>query len=262
MWANTVGSLGAALIWGIAFANLVQGIPIDSSGTYTGTFWDLFSWYTLLAGLAVVLVFAFHGATFLTLRMTGELCERAARSARRLSIAAAALGAGSIVWTVKVAVDNNDKSVFPPVLPAAIAIGALLLALVFVHLHRSGWAFVMTAVGVLALVATIFTSLYPRVMVSSTDFAYSLTVSNASSQHYTLAVMSIVALITLPLILLYQGWTYHVFRQRLARRPASPASGPERGRAIPGAEQPACSRTGACALTGCHRRSQREQATR
>jgi cytochrome d ubiquinol oxidase subunit II len=232
LWANAVGSFGASLIWGVAFANLLQGVPIDSSGSYTGTFWDLFSWYTVVAGVAVVLVFAFHGATFLTLRTTEDLCARAARAARRLSIVAAAAGAAFLVWTVKVAVDNNDKSVFPPVLPAAIAIAALVLAVILVHLRHSGWAFLMTAAGDLALIATLFTSLYPRVMVSSTNFANSLTVSNASSQHYTLVVMSIAALITLPLILLYQGWTYHVFRQRLGRRPVTPAAGPETGPAL------------------------------
>jgi cytochrome d ubiquinol oxidase subunit II len=114
-----------------------------------------------------------------------------------------------------VAVDHNDKDVFPPVLPAAIAIAAFLLAAVFVYLRKSGVAFTLSAVGTLSLVATLFTALYPRVMVSRPDFANSLTVQNASSAHYTLAVMSVVAAICVPLILLYQGWTYHVFRARV-----------------------------------------------
>jgi cytochrome d ubiquinol oxidase subunit II len=162
-----------------------------------------------------VLLFAFHGATYLTLRTTGELCRRAAEAAARLSIAAAVVGVGYLIWTVAVAVDKNDKDVFPPVLPAVLAIAALLAAVVAVRLARAGWAFVLTAAGAFLLVATIFTSLYPRVMVSSTDFANSLTVDNASSAHYTLKVMSFVALIVIPLILLYQAWTYHVFRARL-----------------------------------------------
>jgi cytochrome d ubiquinol oxidase subunit II len=149
------------------------------------------------------------------LRTSGVLCERAARAARLLSIPAAALAAGFLIWTVVVAVDRNDKDVFPPVLPAAIGIGALAIAVVFVALRRSGLAFAMTALGTVAAVATLFTSLYPRVMVSNPDFGNSLTVSNASSAHYTLAVMSVVALIVTPVVLLYQGWTYHVFRHRL-----------------------------------------------
>ena len=214
-WANTIGSLGAALIWGVAFSNLLYGVPINSSGDFDGTFWDLFNLYTLLGGVAVVLLFAFHGATYLTLRTTGELCRRAAVAAGRLSIATAVVGAGFLIWTVAVAVDRNDKDVFPPLLPALLAIAALLGAVVCVRLARSGWAFVLTAAGAFLVVATIFTSLYPRVMVASNDFANSLTVDDASSAHYTLKVMSVVALIVAPIILLYQGWTYHVFRARL-----------------------------------------------
>jgi cytochrome d ubiquinol oxidase subunit II len=101
------------------------------------------------------------------------------------------------------------------VLPAAIGIAAFLLAAVCVYAGRSGVAFTFSAVGTLATVATLFTSLYPRVMVSRPDFANSLTVQNSSSAHYTLAVMTVVAAICVPLVLLYQGWTYHVFRARV-----------------------------------------------
>jgi cytochrome bd ubiquinol oxidase subunit II len=215
-WANTIGSLGAALIWGVAFSNLLYGVPINSSGDFDGSFWDLFNLYTLLGGVAVVLLFAFHGATYLTLRTTGELCRRAAAAAGRLSIATAVVGAGFLIWTVAVAVDRNDKDVFPPILPAALGVIALVLAVVSVLARRSGRAFTMTALGTLLLVATIFTSLYPRVLVSSTDFGNSLTVSNASSSHYALTVMTVVALIVTPIVLLYQGWTYYVFRARLS----------------------------------------------
>jgi cytochrome d ubiquinol oxidase subunit II len=214
MWANTLGSFGASLIWGVGLSALLYGVPLDSNGDFTGTFWDLFHPYTVVAGLAVVALFAFHGATFLTIKTAGDLCERASHTARRLSLPAAALGTAFLVWTVVVAVDRNDKSVFPPILPAVIGIAALVAAVVLTG-RRSGWAFAMTALATIAGVGTLFTSLYPRVMVSSPDFGNSLTVSNASSAHYTLAVMSVVALIVTPLVLLYQGWTYHVFRQRL-----------------------------------------------
>jgi cytochrome d ubiquinol oxidase subunit II len=222
-WANTIGSLGAALIWGVAFANLLYGVPINSSGDFAGTFSDLFSLYTLLGGIAVALLFAFHGATYLTLRTTGGLCRRAAAAARRLSIATAVVGSGFLIWTVAVAVDRNDKDVFPPLLPAVLAIGALLGAAVCVRLARSGWAFVLTAAGAFLVVATIFTSLFPRVMVAGNDFANSLTVDGASSAHYTLKVMSVVALIVVPIILLYQAWTYHVLRGRVGGEELPPA---------------------------------------
>jgi len=215
MWANAVGSFGASLIWGVGLSNLLYGVPINSSGDFSGTFWDLFSGYTVLGGVTIVTLFAFHGSTFLTLRTTGDLCERAAATARRLSVVAALIVAAFLSWTVAVAVDRNDKDVFPPILPAALGIAAVALAVLFVLGRRSGWAFVMTALATVLWVATIFTSLYPRVMVSSTDFANSLTVDSASSAHYALAVMSVVAAIFLPLVLLYQGWTYHVFRARV-----------------------------------------------
>ena len=185
------------------------------NGDFNGTFWDLFSGYTVLAGIAFVLLFAFHGAAFLTLRTTGDLFERTGRAARRLALPAAAAAAAFLIWTIAVAVDRNDKDVFPVILPAAIAILAVAVAAYLVYVGKSGLAFTMTAVGTVAAVATLFTGLYPRVMVSSPDFGNSLTVANASSAHYTLAVMSVVALIVTPVVLLYQGWTYYVFRARL-----------------------------------------------
>jgi cytochrome d ubiquinol oxidase subunit II len=220
-WANTIGSAGAALVWGVALANLVHGVPIDSDGHYAGDFWDLFSAYTVFAGVAVVLLFAFHGATFLTLRVTGDLRDRAERAARRLAIPAAAVAAVFLIWTVAVAIDRNDKDLFPPALPAALGIAALALAVVFLFMRRTGRAFTMTALGIIATVATLFTSLYPRVMVSSPTFSNSLTVDGSASSHYALSVMTVVAVIFVPIILLYQGWTYYVFRRRLGLHEAA-----------------------------------------
>jgi cytochrome d ubiquinol oxidase subunit II len=221
-WANTVGSFGAALVWGVGLSNLVHGVPIDADGDFAGSLADLFSPYTVAAGLAVVLLFAFHGATFLTLRTTGELCARAEQTARRLALPAVTVASGFIVWTVAVAMDRNEKDLFPPALPAAAGIAALVLSAAFLYMRRSGRAFAMTALGTISLVATLFVGLYPRVMVSSTGFENSLTVDGAASSHYALAVMSVVALIFVPLVLAYQGWTYYVFRQRVGGERVEP----------------------------------------
>ena len=229
-WANTVGSFGAALIWGVGLSCLVHGLPLDSDGEYTGSFWDLFSPYTVFAGIAVVLLFAFHGATFLTLRTVGDLHGRAARAARLLALPAAVVTAVFLVWTVVVAMDRNDKDLFPPALPAAVGIVALALAVVFLFAGRGGSAFAMTALATVSLVATLFTSLYPRVMVSDPNFGNSLTVDGAASSHYALSVMSVVALIFVPLVLLYQGWTYYVFRRRVGGEASGPQP-PEAGSA-------------------------------
>jgi cytochrome bd ubiquinol oxidase subunit II len=218
-WANTIGSIGAPFVWGVALSNLLHGVPLDSSGGFAGSFLDLFSGYTVFAGVVVVLLFALHGATFLTLRTLGGLHDRAASVARLLSGPVALLGAGFAVWTVAVAHDRNQRGVLGPAVPAAITVVALVLALVFVLRRRSGWAFVMTALAAVGVVATIFTGLYPRVLVSHPDFANSLTIANAASSHYALKVMTITAAIFTPLVLVYQAWTYHVFRHRLGSSP-------------------------------------------
>jgi cytochrome d ubiquinol oxidase subunit II len=221
--ANTVGSIGASLVWGVGLSALLYGVPINSSGDFTGDFLDLFNGYTVLGGLSVVLLFAYHGATYLTLRTSGELCERAARTARRLSILAVLVTAAFLVFTAHFADTRNHRSITAPLVLALVGIVVLALSALFVRRRRSGLGFTFTGLAAVLWVATVFTSLYPRVMVSSTDFANSLTVSGASSAHYTLMVMSVVAAICLPLILLYQGWTYHVFRGRVGGDELAPA---------------------------------------
>jgi cytochrome bd ubiquinol oxidase subunit II len=226
MWANTVGSFGAAFLWGVALANLLYGVPLDSSHVFTGDVLDLFSVYTVLAGLAVVVIFAAHGASYLTLRLSGDFCERSAAMGRRLSVPAAILGIAIVGWTVAVAHDRNSRGILPTAVPAALTAIALMLAVVLTRLHRSGWAFGATGLGAIGFVATIFTGLYPRVLVSDPTFANSLTISNAAAGHYALQVITVVAAIFTPLVLLYQSWTYYVFRRRLGGE--SPPGGPAR----------------------------------
>jgi cytochrome bd ubiquinol oxidase subunit II len=224
LWCNAVGSFGASLLWGVGLANLLYGVPINGNGNFAGSFWDLFSIYTVLAGVAFVLLFAFHGATFLTLRTTGDLCARALATARQLAIWAAFVAGAFLAATVTVAVRRNDKDLWMPLVPAVLGVAALGLAVLFVRRGSTVRAFTMTAIGTVLTVTTLFVGLYPRVMVSDPDFRYSLTVENAASAHYTLAVMTVVAVITAPVILLYQGWTYHVFRHRVGGEPEAAAT--------------------------------------
>ena len=212
---NVLASLGAPFLWGVALATLLNGVPLDSNGDFAGSFGDLFTLYSVFAGLAAVVLFAFHGATFLSLLTSGHLRERASQAAGLLSVGAFLVGASFLLATVAVAVDRNDKDIFPPILPAVLGIAALVLAVGFVLRQKTVWAFAMTALAILLTVATLFTSLYPRVLVSAPDFGNSLTVSGASSSHYALGVMTVAALILTPIVLLYQGWTYYVFRARL-----------------------------------------------
>jgi len=221
--ANALGSTGIAFLWGIALANLIHGVPLDSKGDYDGGFVDLFSPYTIFAGIAFVLLFAFHGATYLELRTEGALLTRVGAAARRLALPAAIVGVTFLIWTVAVAVDRNDKDVWPVVVPAVLGIVALGLAAFFALAGRSGLAFTMTALGAVLSVATLFTGLYPRVIVSSPNFGNSLDVSNAASTHYTLAVMTVVAVVVLPIVLLYQSWSYYVFRARVSGEEIHPS---------------------------------------
>jgi cytochrome d ubiquinol oxidase subunit II len=224
---NSIASVAVPFLWGVTISSLLRGVPLDSNGDFAGGVGDLFSLYTIAAGVAFVLLFAFHGAIYLTLRTRGDLLERARAAARRLALPAAVVATGFLIWTVAVAVDRNDKDVFPSALPAVLGIVALLLAVWFSRSSQSTRAFAMTALGVVATVATLFTSLYPRVMVSSPDFGNSLTVDGASSSHYALTVITVVALILTPVVLLYQGWTYYVFRGRVGGEPLPSAPGPE-----------------------------------
>jgi cytochrome bd ubiquinol oxidase subunit II len=220
-WVNTTAAIGIPLIWGIGLSSLLHGLPISSEQEFTGTFWDLFTPYTVVAGIAFVALFAFHGAVYLTLRTTGDLHARAVSLAQALSVPAVLIGAAFLIWTLVVGIDKNDQDVFPGVVVVVVVAVAALAAAVFVRRRREGAAFAATAATIVLAV------IHPRVMVSSTSFADSLTVTNSSSAHYTLVAISIFTLVLLPVILLYQAWTYHVFRQRLGRDDPAQDSAPE-----------------------------------
>jgi len=213
--ANTVASVGAPFLWGIALSSLLWGLPLDGDGHFTGDVLDLFSPYTVLAGIATVALFALHGASFVALRTSGALRERAAHAARRLGLPVALVGCAFLAATVAVAVGNNERAALPVLVPALLGGAALVLAALFAARGASGRAFAMSALGAVGLVATLFCGLYPRVLVSRPDFANSLTVADAATAHYALSVITVVGAIMLPVILLYQGWTYHVLRVRL-----------------------------------------------
>jgi cytochrome d ubiquinol oxidase subunit II len=215
-WMIFVGSLVPALLWGVAFANVVRGVPIDANMQYAGGFWNLLNPYALLVGLATVLVFTLHGAVFLSLKTTDELVERAHGASARLFVPTAAL---VIVGIIAGYFATDLFSHRGPILWLfAVAVVAVLLAVGwFVRARRHGWAFVMSSLTIALTCMTVALGMYPRVMVSSLNGNWSLTVQNASSSQYTLQIMSIIALVFLPIVLLYQGWSYWVFRKRVGR---------------------------------------------
>jgi cytochrome bd ubiquinol oxidase subunit II len=215
-WAIFGGSLVPAVLWGVAFANIVRGVPIGPGMQYEGGFWNLLNPYALAGGLALLSLFVLHGAVFLNLRTKGELRERAQRAAERLWLPAVVLVA---VFVVGGFIDTDMFSrlgLNPGPVPLGAGV-ALLASGWFIRQRSHGWAFAMTALSIALSAAGVAMGLYPRVMVSSLNDAWSLTIYNASSSPYTLRVMSIVALIMVPIVLIYQGWSYWVFRQRVGR---------------------------------------------
>lgn len=214
-WAIFGGSLVPALLWGVAMANLIRGVKIDASMTYVGTFFDLLSPYALLGGVATLMTFILHGAVYLSLKTRGPVEERAHKFATRFWPFTAVVVFGFVITGYFFATDMFlNLGVNPGVVPLTAG-AALLLTGYFLRRKLNGWAFAMTGVTIIFSTITIFMGLFPRVMVSSLDPAYSLTIYNAASSPYTLRVMTIVVLIFLPIVLIYQGWTYWVFRQRL-----------------------------------------------
>jgi len=205
----TAGSLLAPLLIGVALGDLLHGVPIDSSQDFTGDLLDLLTPYGLYVGVTVTVLAALHGSTFLVLKVADPVRGRAHALSRVIAPVAAALVIGFVVWTQSLA-----SGWVPGVVPLVAAAGAVAAA-VLVHLRREAWAFATTAVALGGTIATLFVELYPRVMVSSTNSAFDLTVQNTASGPYALKVMTVVAAVFLPLVLLYQGWTYYVFRRRL-----------------------------------------------
>ncbi|WP_405905311.1 cytochrome d ubiquinol oxidase subunit II [Streptomyces sp. NBC_00828] len=210
-WEHTLfwSSLLPAFLWGVAFANIVRGVKIDAQEEYAGTVLDLLNPYALLGGLVTLALFTFHGAVFIALKTRGDIRDRARALAGRTGLVTAALALVFLPWT------QVDGGNIRSMVALAVTVAALVAALAANQRGREGWAFGLSGVTVAGAVAMLFLALYPDVMPSSLDPAWSLTVAGASSSAYTLTVMTWVAAIMTPLVLLYQGWTYWVFRKRI-----------------------------------------------
>ena len=218
-WTLTVGSVLAPVLFGVGLGDLLAGLPIDQAGNFTGSFLDLLTPYGLFLGLTLLTLCLLHGGTFLAIRSTGAVLERSRAVAARLSVPAAVLVAGWVVWTFALA-----RPGWAGALALAVPLVSVVCAVALVLGGRSGGrAFAATAVAIGGVIGSLFASLYPDLLVSSTDAANSLTVANSTASAYSLQVMTIVAAVMVPLVLLYQGWTYYVFRARV-HTPPEPAA--------------------------------------
>ena len=209
-WVIVFGSAAPALLWGVAFGNIVHGVPLDAEHHFTGTFFTLLNPYALLGGLATLTLFAFHGAVFLTLKTTDALRDRARTLSRVLGGAAIVFGGVFLGYT---AIEHGGWAWLTSLVAAALLVAGVL----FAAGEREGFAFASTAGAIIAVTFTLFWSLYPNVLPSTTDPAFSLTTTNASSTPYTLQIMTWVAVAFIPIVLAYQAWTYWVFRKRISR---------------------------------------------
>jgi cytochrome bd ubiquinol oxidase subunit II len=212
-----IGSAMPALLWGVAFGNIVHAIKLGPGHEYVGSFVDLLNPYSVLAGLTTLLLFLTHGAIFLTLKTTGDIRNDARQFAGNLGRYTAIVAVAFLVWTFSIRA--TAASVVLGVLAAVAFVAALMLLGSRPDREpgsrREGWAFAATAGTIALTVAALFVALFPNVLPSIPDAAHSLTVGNASSTPYTLKIMTWVAVVFTPLVLLYQGWTYWVFRKRI-----------------------------------------------
>lgn len=217
-WMIVVGSAVPALLWGVAFANIVQGVPLDASYNFVG--YDvpliggllvLLNPYGLLGGLVTLTLFFTHGLIFLTMKTEGEVKERSRLLATKVGLVATVLAAVFLVWTLMM------FPTLPGLVLSGIAAATLIGALAFNLIGKEGIAFSLVVATVVTAISSLFVALFPNVLPSTIDVAYSLTIENASSSDYTLTVMTWVAAIMLPFVLAYQSWTYWVFRKRVRR---------------------------------------------
>ena len=215
-WAIFSGSLLPALLWGVTVGNLMRGFAIEQDMNYYGGLLPLLNPYALMGGLVFVSLFVMHGANFLTRKTTGVILERVQRFAFSAWIIATFLTVAFVGWTF---FTTDILSRFMGLLPALLAAVSLLTTGWLIRVNKTGWAFITGSLTIVLATVMVFAGLYPRILISSLDPAFSLTITNAASSPYTLKVMSIVAAIFIPIVLLYQIWTYWIFRKRVETNP-------------------------------------------
>lgn len=224
------GSLLPPLLWGTAFSNLIQGVPIEPLETggwvFTGTLLTLLNPYALLGGITLTLLCFTHGLVFIALKTVGDMRERARALATRAGLVTVVVAAGFLVWTVVQHLDDGNAALV--ILFAALAAVALVAGILLNLSGREGWAFSANALTIAFALLTIFMALFPNLMVSSTDPAYSMSIQAAASSQKTLELMTWMAVFSIPLVVAYQAWTYWVFRKRISRSDI-PVEHPEEG---------------------------------
>ena len=242
-WIHTISAWLPSILWGVAFANLVQGmrievvqisngavvpagqVPADSlvagaAHQITGGLLSMVTPFTLLGGAVTCLLFLNHGALFVALKTTGELSQRALSLSRRLAPIATVITAAWALWA-QLAYSGSPLSWIPLVVAAAGLISSLLAG----RAGNEGRAFALHFVGIAFAVVLIFAAMAPNVMRSSVDPAYSLTIQQAASADTTLLIMTVAAAVFVPGVLAYTVWSYKVFASRISVESINPDQG-------------------------------------
>lgn len=211
------GSIIVPLLMGVAFANILQGVPIDGKMNYSGGFWNLLNPFALLGGLTFVGLAILLGALFLKLKTGAPLSDEAEKAIRAVWLPALILTGGFCVFAVIIKSGTNQP-VTAGIIAAVVAVFALISSMIAFRSNRQGWSLGLGIAAMASISATIFALLFPNVMVSSTDPSFSLTIYTAASSVKTLNIMSIVVLIFLPIALAYQAYNYWIFRKRITTK--------------------------------------------
>ena len=213
--AFCISSFLPALLFGVAFGNIFQGLPMDADG-YHGSLFTLLNPYGLLTGVFFVLLFVMHGALWISAKVAGDLSERASSFANKIWYPLLVIAVFFLVHT-KFATNLYSNFVDVPVLFAVplLAVLALLGIKIFAVKGESLKAFVASCVTILMVTFTGVVGLFPNLIPSSIDPRYSLTIFNSSSSPYTLKIMTVVALVFVPIVIAYQAWNYRVFRKKI-----------------------------------------------
>ncbi len=221
-----LGSLVPALLFGVAFGNIFRGLPIDAQG-YHGTLLSLLNPYGLWTGFLFVLLFLVHGALWLAVKTEGDLAVRALRFVRVSWYALLAVAVVFLDWTV-IATGLEENYLRHPYWLAVpfLAVVSLLLIKIAASRDRVLGAFFASCATIVLVTFTGIVGLFPNLIPSRLDSAYSLTVFNASSSPYTLRIMTIVALIFVPVVVGYQIWVYRVFRKKVGTTETSESDTP------------------------------------
>ncbi len=214
-WCIFSGSLLASVLFPIAITNLVRGVPINADMQYAGGFFNLLNPYSLLAALVFTMLFILHGATFLSIKTDGEIEHRAKELIRWLWLLVVLILVVFLITSFVITDVRQNMNLLSVLFPI-LTVVAVLSAGYLLRKGQNRRLFIMTCLTVAFLVLTIFAFLYPRVMVSSLNPLWSLTIQNAASSFRTLRLMTVVTLVFLPIVVLYQSWTYWVFRKRVS----------------------------------------------